>query len=166
MAKKYPDKIKLEKPEEKGKQMPAKPTRSYKRNSSTVKTNDMLLHDENFDGNISPDSTSIQPNQTTIAAKRPRFQQPIEVNDSDSDDELYTNDEPKQNVEQQFDSLFGGPFCFKGQVNPNANDLHKGMLNNIKKEPSDHSTYILDSDSDSILNWISWNDSQIKKKIS
>ena len=148
MVKKNLNKIGFEKPEEKEKQMPDKPTRSYKRKSSPVKTNGVQLGDDASDGDISPDSTSILRNQTTITAKRPRIQQTIEINDSDSDDELFAEDEPKQNAEVQFDSLFGGPLCFKGQVKPNANDLHKELLNHIKKEPSDHSTYTVDSDSD------------------
>lgn len=148
MARKNSDRSGSEKPEEKEKQMPDKRTRSYKRKSSPVKTISEPLRDDDLDDNISPDSTTIQRNRTTISPKRARLQPPIQINDSDSDDELFPDDEPKQNVEEQFDSLFGGPSCFKGQVKPNAKDLHKDFLTNIKKEPSDHSTYTLDSDSD------------------
>ncbi|XP_055306122.1 uncharacterized protein LOC129570505 [Sitodiplosis mosellana] len=145
MATKNSDKIASEKPvHEKEKQTPEKPKRNYKRKSTPVKVNDEM--EPKSDANVGLD---ISPDSTTIPAKRMRFQS-IEI--KDSDDESTNIPEPPQNTEEQFNSLFGGPSCFKGQVQPNANALHKNLLSKvkIKKErsnSSDHITYIL-SDSD------------------
>lgn len=91
-----------------------------------------------------------KPGSTKINPMNPPSIKRYEFEDSEESTKL---PEP-QNVALQFDSLFAGPFCFKGQVKPNAKVLHKKLLTALKN--NSNQTYTLD-DSD----WIQHSSSEI-----
>lgn len=68
----------------------------------------------------------------TTSKKRPRQQTQSPIFSFDSDEE--TPFEEPRNIEDDFNSLFAAPSCFKGQVKPNAKDLHKSLANTQKKK--------------------------------
>lgn len=114
--------------------IPDKPKRSYKRKTTATKTND-----ENIVINVSPDSTTIQ-RKSKIAsnpAKRTRL-----LDKFDSEDETTNLPDPPQNTAEEFNSLFTGPCCFKGQVKSNVKDLHQKLVSNVKEDQSNQTTYV------------------------
>lgn len=122
--------------------IPEKPKRNNKRKTTTAKTKDKKIVI-----NVSPDSTTIQrkSNKASNPAKRARLSEPFEF--KGSEDETTNLPDPPQYTAEEFNSLFTGPSCFKGQFKPNVKDLHQQLVSKDKMDRSNQITYISD-DSD------------------
>lgn len=113
------------------------PTQVTKRNSKRKS----MPEKTNKDDDTLPDSTTKRQNgkrrKSNTSAK------PI----ADSDEESTNMPAEPVNHERQFDSLFCGPFSFKGQVQPNALTLHQKMVSTHNKQ--NHNTSDSGTSSDS-----------------